>query len=361
MTQETDAISRRDFLKSFPQGVILALRSFTGKNFPINSLKEKTDDDNKILDGLKKAVVDIKKGVGSINQLAQRLNFVTIRDAFMQANSKAEIDALDLNERVKNILTRKMEEYIGWEKYSEEELRKRHNIERSYLKTQVDSLKLYTKWAKPYLKAASKLGMHEFNSPDIVATFNTLQMELDVSGKKEIKPEDVHESFKKIKLEKKFYVVIEADLKFRSVPQQIRTQSGQQYIQGGRADIYFRAYALTDEDMNILEEAEIYEDMDLIQNLTEVSLKELEKDLDEIFEEEKKEEKKKKEASFTSPFKGVGQGFKDIFGVSGKSFKFSIKEDYVTSEMKKAAEEKAKDMCFILYDVYKKAHGMITW
>ena len=61
MTQETDAISRRDFLKSFPQGVILALRSFTGKNFPINSFKEKTEDGNKALDGFKKAVINIEK------------------------------------------------------------------------------------------------------------------------------------------------------------------------------------------------------------------------------------------------------------------------------------------------------------
>ena len=306
--------------------------------------------------------VDIKKGLGSINNLAQKLNFVTIRDAFMQVNSVEDIKKLDLNERVKNILTRKIDEYISWEKYSEEELRKRHNIEKGYLKTQVDSLKLYTKWAKPYLKAAAKLGMHEFKSPDIVAAFNNLQMELDITGRKEVKPESVHESFKKIKLDKKYYAVLDVQLKFRSIPQQVRTEKGQHYVQGGRADVYFRSYALSDEDMKILDDYEVYEDFDLIQNLTEVSLKELEKDIDNIFEEDKKkEEAEKEEVKFTSPFKGLGKGFKEIFGISGGVFKFKGKEGFAEGEMKKATEEKAKDLCFILYDVYKKAHGMLTW
>lgn len=304
--------------------------------------------------------VDIKKGVASINQLAQKLNFVTIRDAFMQVNTRKEIEDLDLNERVKNILTRKIEEYNSWEKYSEDELRKRYKIEKAYLRTQVDSLKVYTKWARPYLKAAAKLGMHEFESPDIVAAFNNLQMELEITGKKEIMPEVVHESFKKIKSDKKFYAVVDVQLKFRAIPQQVRTERGQHYVQGGRADIYFRGYALDEEEMKILEDFEIYEDFELIQNLTEVSLKELDKDIEEIFEEEKKEEKKK-EIEFTSPFKGIGKGFKEMFGISGDVFKFSMKNEFFNKEMKKVAEEKAKSMCFILYDIYKKAHGMYTW
>ena len=43
-----------------------------------------------------------------------------------------------------------------------------NNIEKAYLKSQIDSMKLYTKWARPYLRAAQQLGMKDFNSPHIV-------------------------------------------------------------------------------------------------------------------------------------------------------------------------------------------------
>ena len=74
-----------------------------------------------------------------------------------------------------------------------------------YLKAQVDSLKMYTKWAKPYLRTAQKLGMKEFKTkaglpvPDMVAAFNTMQMELRLIGKLKIDPSSVHESYSKLK------------------------------------------------------------------------------------------------------------------------------------------------------------------
>ena len=41
-------------------------------------------------------------------------------------------------------------------------------------------LRIYIKWIKPYLKAAQKLGMKEFNTPDIVASFNNMQIQLSL-------------------------------------------------------------------------------------------------------------------------------------------------------------------------------------
>jgi len=98
--------------------------------------------------------VDIKRGRGAIHALAQQLNFVTIRDAFLYAKDSKQVDTIDLNDRVKRILKPRLEEYNKWKEYSERELRKRFNIERSYLKSQVGALKLYADWTKPYLVAA---------------------------------------------------------------------------------------------------------------------------------------------------------------------------------------------------------------
>lgn len=307
--------------------------------------------------------VDMKKGLGSINQLAQKLNFITLRDAFMSVNTESEANRLDINDRVRRILVRKINEYRKWRDYSEKEIRKRYNIEKTYLKSQIDSLKLYTKWAKPYLKAAQKLAMHEFNLPDIVASFSNTQMELSLIGKKEIKPESVHESFKKIDIPKKKYAVIICELKFRSVPQTYRTQSGQQYVHGGRADLYFKAYAFDEDDLKLLEEVELYEDMELVENLTNVSLKELEDDLTELLKEEKEEKKKKAKPvkEMKKILKEIKEGFKEITEPLEDIFKFAMPSQYADAEIKKAAQEKAESTCFTLYDVYKKAHGMFTW
>ena len=332
----------------------------------IDTYNEAKSPDNEVKEAAELALktvwmdqVDIKKGVASINQMAQKLNFITLRDAFMSVNTESEANKLDVNDRVRRIVLRKVSEFKKWRDYSEKEIRKRYSIERTYMKSQIDSLKLYTKWAKPYLKAAQKLAMHEFNMPDIVSAFSNMQLELSLIGKKEIKPESVHESFKDLKMEKKYYAVIMVELKFRSVPQTYRTQSGQQYVHGGRADLYFKAYAVDDKDLELLDDIELYEDMDLVENLTNVSLKELEEDIAELLKEETQEVKKKIKKPET--IKEIKEGFKEIIDPLKDVFKFAMPSQYAAAEIKKAAKEKAESTCFAVYDVYKKAHGMFTW
>src|SRR3989338_959588 len=129
--------------------------------------------------------VDIKKGLGSINNMAQQLQFVTLRDAYMALKNLEEIEKADLNDRVKRILKIKIEEYLKWKEYSEKELRNRYNIEKAYLKSQVASLKLYASWTKPYLVAAKKLDMKiaDMSNVNIVSVFNNMEIELELAGK----------------------------------------------------------------------------------------------------------------------------------------------------------------------------------
>ena len=316
--------------------------------------------------------VDIKRGRGSINMLAQQLQFVTLRDAFMQVKNVEDIggerSGMDLNARVKNILKRKMEEYVSWEEISEKELRKRFEIEKKYLKTQVNSIKMYTKWIKPYLKAAQKLGMREFNTPDIVAAFNNMQMKLSLLGKREIKPEDIHPTFARYKPKKKTYACLEIIFNFRTVPYASRSQTGTHYIHTGKTDITFNAYALTSDQIEIMENQELYEDMELIESITDISLKDLQEDLDKFLREEEPEKKEKKKFKIENPFGNIGKGFDEMldpFKEVGKTFKDIFKressEGFKSNEMKKYARDQAKEICYLAYDIYKKAHGMMTW
>ena len=47
-------------------------------------------------------------------------------------------------------------------------------------------MKLYTRWAKPYLKVAEQLRMKEFEGADLINAFNTVVLQLTLFGKKKI-------------------------------------------------------------------------------------------------------------------------------------------------------------------------------
>lgn len=328
--------------------------------------------------------VDIKKGRGAINLMVQQLGFATLRDAFMFINpDPSEIDMgavekLDLNKRVKGILKRKYEEYAHWKDFSQKELSKRRNIEKAYLKSQVESLKLYTKWAKPYLRAAQKLGFRDLGSPHIVAAFNNMEMELSIFGKREVKPVAVFEHYTKLKLDKKYYACIEVDFHFRSVPQSLRGAGATQYIHTGTTKIVFRAYAFSADEIEEIEKQELYEDMDIVENLTDVSLKELQEELDSYLKDKSEEEKKAKEAErlkkrnkrkeiLKSPFGRLPEGFRDMMDPIVKGVKnFNVfsatsSKKYVGALVLDRARDTALRHILVMYDVYKKAHGMVTW
>ncbi len=317
--------------------------------------------------------VDIKTGIGSINNLARGdLQFVTLRDAFFQVTKLKDINKLDLNKRVKIILKKKFAEYLRWREIGEVELRKRYSIEVNYLQSQVDSLRLYTKWAKPYLRAANKLGMTEFKtksglpSPDMVSAFSSMKMELTLMAKKKIDPKGVHPTYQKFKFDNENYACLEVNFLFRTMPQPVRMESGQQYVNFGVIDIFFRAYAMTKEDITDIEKHEVFQDMDLVENLTEVSLKNLQDDIDHFLDGGNNSEK---EIKVKQPgiFESLGSGFGDIGKALGSGtkalFGFEVKSagKYREKEVMKATQSAAAGNCILLYDIFKKAHRMITW
>ncbi len=302
--------------------------------------------------------VDLKRGRGSINMMAQQLQFVTLRDAFMIAKDEKDVAKMDLNDRVKRILKVRIQEFLEWKNRSEKELQKRYNIEKAYVKSQVSSLKLYATWTKPYLKAAQKLGMKDFGSPDIVSAFSNMVMELVLFGKK---------SIGKIK-EKEYFSCVEVNLKFRTVPGAARTQAGVHYVQEGKVEMEIKAYAFTNKDLDILKEQELYEGLDLIEDMVGTPLMELKEDIEHYLKQEKEEEEEKKKKKEAVSFI---KGFGEMVGPVGDAFKFikssfaAVKggpsEFYKEREIKRKAIEDAKIKIEILYRIYKKSHRMCTW
>ena len=326
--------------------------------------------------------VDVKRGRGSINMMAQDLQFVTLRDAFMMTDSVESVDDLDLNDRVKRILKPRMQEFLLWKELSEKELKKRYSIEKTYLKNQLNSLKLYTGWAKPYLKASTQLEQKDSSNPALVTAFNTIILELALLGKSEMKFEDaiydkkLPEAFLKTKLKRKYHSCVLIDFVFRGIPQ----KAGQHYVFGGRAEVTFKAYALNDEEIELLkkkrESSNLNETLALVSGMTDESLKALQEDLDYFLKEgkdrEKDEEAKEKEQD-SNPFSALFSFFKSKEGKKEDEEKKEkekkiktleekgIKPDsYIESMARAIAEQTAKSTCFVIFDVYKKAHGMAS-
>ncbi len=333
--------------------------------------------------------VDILRGQGSLNAMSSgNLQFVTLRDAFMVVNSPEEVDKLDLNERVKRVLKPRVQEFFEWKKRSYEELKKRFEIERIYLKSQVDALKLNARWARPYLRAAEQLRSNEglMSNPGMVTAFNTIILELAIMARKSMdiadataanpRGRDLPEEFRKIKKLRNYNAVVFVDFNFRGIP----GKTGQHYTFGGKAEVLFRAYALTDNEIDILkyrlEKSDIHSALNLVEGMTTESLQQITADIEEFLPENKE---KKEEPEGENPFEALFS----IFKSKKKKSKTETSEEkearlkkldkeiekkghfkpdnYPEKYIRNYQEAYAMNLCFHVYDKYKKAHGMNTF
>ncbi len=358
--------------------------------------KEKSDGARLSLKQIWMDKVDIQKGNSSLKAMALgQAGFVTLLDAFLVAKDESlkdeKGDSIDLNERVKRILIPRIHEFNTWLGQSEGELRKRYEIEKTYLKSQVASLKIYSRWAKPYLKAAMELEQKDQNTaPDFVKTFNTIILELTLLGKNEVDPislamggeyprDFARDKFSR-QFKRKYYSCILVDFRFRGIPQRI--QQGGHYAFGGRAEVNFKAYALNEEELrklnNEISKADVGDVLNLIKDITDESLDQLQEEIDFYLNEPpitgetpKKEEVK----DFLGPFGALFEGF-NIFKRSNKNPKEKksskkpedeipevIKPDnwYEGEFFRKTAAKDSAETAFAIFDLYKKAHGMSSF
>ena len=318
--------------------------------------------------------VDISKGNSSIKAMALgQAGFQTLIDAFLVAKDAKDVDKIDLNDRIKRILIPRIQEFNAWVEQSERELSKRYELEKNYLKSQVNSLKLYSRWAKPYLKAAqeleSKVGGRE---PALVKTFNTILLELTLIGKRKInvKEEAIKGNFPKelerLKQKRNYYSCILVDFNFRGIPQRVSQQP--HYTFGGKAEVTFRAYTLNEDELEKFEEelakSDVNDVLTLIEGTTTESLGQLQEEIDFFLEEKEGEEKKIQTKDESNPFFALIGKYDEKEGKKENKKKSTIikPDDFIESEhIRPFAAEDAKETSFSLFDIYKKSHGMPSY
>lgn len=333
--------------------------------------------------------VDISKGNSSIKAMATtQVGYQTLIDAFLFSKDLKDVDKLDLNDRVKRILRPRILEFGDWVDHSEKELRKRYELEKSYLASQVNSLKLYARWAKPYLKAAQQLEMKEVGrEPALVKAFNTILLELTLLGKQKINPKEealsgvLPKEFERMKIKRDYYFCTLVEFRFRGIPQRIAQQA--HYTFGGKAEISFKAYVLNSEELEKFEEELGASDMEdvlkLIEGATGESLEKIQDEinffLEEKNEKEMKEQKpgKSEEKDQSNPFVALLGGYDKSSAETGAGKDFGKKTGKIENwwpekesflekvHLRPLAEEKAKETTFKIFDIYKKAHGMPSY
>jgi hypothetical protein len=317
--------------------------------------------------------VDITKGNSSVKALAFQGGFQTLIDAFLVVKDDKDVDKQDLNERVKRILKPRIMDFNVWVQESGKELKKRFELEKNYLRSQVNSLKLYSRWVKPYLKAAGELeSKDKFREPTLVKTFNTVLLELSLFGKSRVDVEKastegvIPEDLKKLKMERDYFNCVMVDFKFRGIPQRV---GGQQphFAFGGRAEISFKSYALNaDEIAKINEELgkeDVGDVLKLIEGVTTDSIDVLQEEINSFLDESLEDEESGK-GSDVNPFLALAGHYnekpktkKESSGAKGSTL--VKKEDWIEkTHLRPLAEENAKEDVFDLYDTYKGAHGM---
>ena len=313
--------------------------------------------------------VDIKRGNSSIKGFAQQFDYVTLIDAFMAGELK-NVDKLDLNDRVKRILQQRLGEFESWLIESEKELRKRYEIERLYLKSQVNSLKLYARWAKPYLDAAKKLEQNATATADIVNAFNTTLFELAIlaKGKYEVKDDvakgQLPKFFKKLKM-RKYYPMTLIEFNFRTIPERGDQRGGYNFI--GRVKVEFTSFSFNDDELKIfrekVDEGNLGDMYKIVEGLTDGSIAQVNDDINELLGDSQPKEKEDKKSEDSNPFSALFSIFKSEKKEEEKSdlSKGIPKDGEYEKVARSQASLSARDKCRKVYDTYKKTHGMVAF
>lgn len=308
------------------------------------------------------------KNPSSVYGLAREVGFAILPDLFFSIHPKdkdsIEIEVngfnnkkgLGLNRKQREIVGRKLFQYLVWKERTEKEIKTRRNWSLKYLRQHYNVIKLYMNWVRPYLRNVAKLELLQRSSetPELVTAFDTTLIELELIGYNE-------------KKFKHFYPALVIKFKYTAMPQMAYQEEGgvKGAIHTGKTEITYQAYALTKEQIEEYKKKQESDDIELLGNLDETmkSLgdefkKYLEEGGEKFKEEEKPKEPEIKHLSMLEPFTSLGGAFKELISFTG--FKKHEKQPKINLSEKQKAEEQAKTLIFVMYDVTKKVNGMLA-
>jgi hypothetical protein len=330
---------------------------------------------------LKGNYIDMVEGGGknpsSVYGMARDLQFTVLPDLFFSTHPvKARdvdtvVDKLEFNNKVKEVLKRKLRSFLEWKEHTYKELETREVFTLKYLRQHFDIIKMYMVWVRPYLRNIRRMHsepmeQYKERSVDIVSAFEGSLIEVEFLAK--ALPSG----------NSNYFAIVVGNFMYRTRPSLNYQQEGYQRgpIHVGTTEMTLRAYGWDNKQIQNYIKMKTDEDFELL-GVIDGSVKaamealgdELEKYLEEagekIFGKKKAEEKPKQ--SMGGPFFSIFKGFAELGGAlmpaKGKSApkkKTALEQMKTDAEIKKAAGQAAKNI-WTVYKNFKKAHEMVAW
>ncbi len=336
------------------------------------------------------------KNPASVYGMARELQFTTLPDLFFSIHPKVAADVdemvnkLEFNNKVKEVLKRKLRSYIEWKKTTYYELKNRRIFTLKYLRQHFDIIKMYMNWVKPYLRNIKRLQLSDkASSPDLIAAFEGSIIEIEILCKKlPVTTEFVNYRF--VKRNVKVYSIFLLTIFYRTKPTLSYQQEYQRGpIHVGLTDITMRAYSWDKKTIEKYIEMRTKEDLSLLEAVDgsvkaamEAMGGELERYLNEAGEEVQFPDEKDKNkpagghharATVFEPFVSTFKGIKELFISSKGHDKAHGKgghghDDHephlsvVEEENEKATAKRASaDALWQTYKNYKKKEKLLNW
>ncbi len=302
------------------------------------------------------------KNPGSVYGLARELQFTTLPDLFYAIHPKSAkdvdmlVDALDFNQKVKEVLKRKLRQFLDWKQSTFGELNVRRTFTVKYLRQHYDIINMYMAWVRPYLRNLRRLKVsgEMADSPDLVSAFEGSMMEVEVLAK--FVPAN----------NKKYFGCLNIHFDFRTRPSLNYQQEGYQRgpIHVGEAKIFWRFYAWTQEDIDNYKAMRAYEDFEMLSSI-DSSVKsamdalgtEMMNYLKEAGEQFPSKEQKKEELAPKMRLFGFlppARPKKEKAGKPPKPDKFKDEKEFGKAKA-------AKGLAWLAYKNFKQSHGLATW
>ncbi|MBI4143805.1 hypothetical protein HY486_00975 [Candidatus Woesearchaeota archaeon] len=223
---------------------------------------------------LKGLWVDLVDGVfqgqrtaANLFQMATQLQFSTLPDFFFSLRPRNEeeinklVDDLEVNITLKNVLKRKLLQYIVWRRANYDELKQRKQFELKYLRQHYNIINMYLAWLRPYLKHIERMRSHMrlLENPRLVTAFEGSMAEIEIVGVQ--RPEGA----------KNIYNCLLVTIEYSTKPAMSFQQEG--YHRGpihvGEARISWRLYQWTAQDIENFKTFRTLEDVDRLEAIDE--------------------------------------------------------------------------------------------
>ncbi|MBD3204391.1 hypothetical protein GF327_08930 [Candidatus Woesearchaeota archaeon] len=318
------------------------------------------------------------KNPSSVYGLANTVGFTILPDVFFRtkplSKSKIEktVNAMRFNEKVKEILKRKLRQYYEWKERTKEELETRRKFVVKYLRQHYATIKLYMSWVTPYLRNIKRLQKVDKMS-DSINVLNAFEQSLF-----EAESVSWRTGYGKYNAVVIFnaWIKVSPELSFHHQEYQ---NKGAIHI--GLVKVNLRAYAWTEKQIKNYIKYRNEEDLDLMKEIdSSISeamdalgddLKKYLKDAGESFPDmdtKKKEEKKVRPPTIFEPFAGVVGGFKEVFEtmipkkfLSGGKKAKKEKPTHKDHINKERAADFAKLSISTVYQRFKELYSMLYW